>query len=89
MTKRDLVDEIAERCVFPKKEIREITELMLDTLCANLVAGEPFYCRGFGTFKKSHTAERVFVKQNGERVVTKPRPLIKFKQSKQLFINEK
>lgn len=87
MTKRDLVDEIAERCVLPKKEIKEVTELLIDTLCANLVAGEPFYCRGFGTFKKSQTAKRVFVR-NGKTVITKPRPLIKFKQSKQLFINE-
>ena len=63
MKKIDLVDKIAKKTGVPKVDILMALEGYFNEVKRSLVAGEPVYVRGFGTFKlkirKARTARNI------------------------------
>lgn len=50
MTKAELVSEISRRTGIEKKQVMQTVETMMEVVSDSLVAGEPVYLRGFGSF---------------------------------------
>ena len=58
MTKADIVNAIAKKTNFEKSEILAVVEAFTEEVKASLIAGEPVYLRGFGSFIIKHRAEK-------------------------------
>ncbi|MBR6346761.1 MAG: integration host factor subunit beta [Bacteroidales bacterium] len=58
MTKADIVSAIAKKTNFEKSEILAVVEAFTEEVKASLIAGEPVYLRGFGSFIIKHRAEK-------------------------------
>ena len=58
MTKADIVSAIAKKTNFEKSEILAVVEAFTEEVKASLIAGEPVYLRGFGSFIIKHRAQK-------------------------------
>ena len=50
MTKADIVNEVAKATGFEKTQILAVVEEFTSVVKGSLIAGEPVYLRGFGSF---------------------------------------
>ena len=57
MTKADIVNEVAKATGFEKTQILAVVEEFTSVVKGSLIAGEPVYLRGFGSFIIKHRAQ--------------------------------
>ncbi len=85
MTKADIVDDIAERTGFTKKDVADTVDEFLDTVSRALTAGNHIEIRGFGTFKVKERKARIARNpRTGDPVHVPARRVPVFKVSKEL-----
>jgi len=90
MTKADLVQKIAEKTGFDKKDVQKIVELYMDEIRNALEKGENVYLRGFGSFITKYRAEKVARNIKKNTSITVPAHYIPaFKPSKSFVENVK
>ena len=58
MTKADIVNEVAKTTGFEKTQILAVVEEFTKVVKGSLIAGEPVYLRGFGSFIIKHRAQK-------------------------------
>ena len=58
MTKADIVNEVAKTTGFEKTQILAVVEEFTNVVKGSLIAGEPVYLRGFGSFIIKHRAQK-------------------------------
>ena len=58
MTKKDMISAIAEKTGFSKKDCETMLNAFIDTVGAQLKAGQDVQLTGFGTFEVRTRAER-------------------------------
>lgn len=58
MTKADIVNEIAKTTGLEKAHILSVVEEFTTVVKGSLIAGEPVYLRGFGSFIIKHRAQK-------------------------------
>ncbi len=85
MTKADLVDEIAGRTGFSKKEVAITVDEFLQAVSRALAGGHHIEIRGFGTFKLKERKPRMARNpRTGESVPVDSRMVPVFKVSREL-----
>src|SRR5439155_27190491 len=85
MTKADLVDEIAGRTGFSKKEVAITVDEFLQAVSRALSTGNHIEIRGFGTFKLKERKPRIARNpRTGESVPVEARMVPVFKVSREL-----
>ena len=58
MTKAEIVNEVAKTTGVEKVAVQAVVEAFMDTVKGSIVAGEPVYLRGFGSFIVKHRAQK-------------------------------
>ena len=58
MTKADIVNEIAKSTGIEKVQVMSVVEEFTKVVKASIIAGEPVYLRGFGSFIIKHRAQK-------------------------------
>lgn len=82
MTKADIVDRVAEKTGFSKKESTDLAELVIETLKATLESGQNLKISGFGNFVVKHKSDRRGRNpQTGEKITISSRRVLTFKPS--------
>ncbi len=59
MTKTELIFAVAEKTGITKKDTERVLNVALDTICAQLAAGEKVQLSGFGIFETKTRAARI------------------------------
>lgn len=82
MTKAEIVDNIAEKTGFNKRESVELVELVFDTMKNTLESGDNLKISGFGNFMVKQKADRRGRNpQTGETITIEARRILTFKPS--------
>jgi integration host factor subunit alpha len=85
MTKAEIVERIAEKTGFAKKESAEMVELVFDLMKSTLESGEELKISGFGKFEVKQKADRRGRNpQTGEEITIEARKILTFKPSNML-----
>lgn len=58
MTKADIVNEIAKKTGIEKIQVQSMVAAFIDTVKESIVARNPVYLRGFGSFIVKHRATK-------------------------------
>ncbi|MBQ7195425.1 MAG: integration host factor subunit beta [Bacteroidales bacterium] len=58
MTKAEIVNEVAKTTGMEKTAIQAVLEASMDCIKNSVIAGEPVYLRGFGSFIIKHRAQK-------------------------------
>ena len=58
MTKADIVNEVAKATGIEKTQVLAVVEGFTSVVKASLIAGNPVYLRGFGSFIIKHRAQK-------------------------------
>ena len=58
MTKADIVNEVAKATGFEKAHVLAVVEEFTSVVKESLIAGNPVYLRGFGSFIIKHRAQK-------------------------------
>ena len=58
MTKAEIVNEVAKTTGFEKAQVLAVIEEFTSVVKGSLIAGNPVYMRGFGSFIIKHRAEK-------------------------------
>lgn len=88
--KQDLVESVAERVGTSKNVASKMVMVLLDEIKGHFLKGRAVELRGFGTFFPFRRKKRTFrTPRTGEERETPPTTILKFKTSKQLFIQKK
>ena len=82
MTKADIVDRVAEKTGFIKKDSVELVELVFGILKDTLEGGENIKIAGFGNFEVREKSDRRGRNpQTGEELIIEARRILTFKAS--------
>ena len=85
MTKADLVEEVARVVECPRREARQIVEIVFESVVKALRAGQRVDIRRFGSFATRTRRGRIAQNPNsGEPVQVPPKKIPFFKPSKEL-----
>ena len=85
MTKAEIVERVAQKTGFSKKESVEMVELLFDTMKSTLETGEKLKITGFGNFEvKQKSDRRGRNPQTGEEITIEARKILTFKPSNML-----
>jgi len=85
MTKADIVERVAEKTGFSKKDSVELVELVFETLKDTIAGGENLKISGFGNFNVRQKADRRGRNpQTGEEITIEARRILTFKASHML-----
>lgn len=83
MTKTELVANVAEMYDYPKNQVKEVVDGVLETIQDALADGGNVQIPGFGTFSTTHIAEREGRNpSNGEAMTVAAHNRVKFKPGK-------
>ena len=86
MTKAEIVKAIADESGIEKTQVLAVVEAFMDVVKKSLVAGEPVYLRGFGSFIIKHRAEKAARNITRNTTITIPEHNIPaFKPAKTFF----
>ncbi len=58
MTKAEIVSEVAKTTGVEKAAVQAVVEAFMESVKGSIVAGEPVYLRGFGSFIVKHRATK-------------------------------
>lgn len=82
MTKADIIERVAERCGFTKKDAIDMVDSVFSILKNTLEDGEDIKISGFGKFEvKTKRARKGRNPQTGESIVIEARKILSFKPS--------
>jgi integration host factor subunit alpha len=82
MTKAEIVDQVAEKTGFSKKDSYEMVEHLFAEMKESFQAGEKLKITGFGTFEVKQKANRLGRNpQTGELLTIEGRNILTFKAS--------
>ena len=85
MNKAELINVIAEKGGYSKKEADKALNLVLEAITDALIAGEKVSITGFGTFEvRDRPAKQCKNPRTGEIMTTKPCKALAFKAGKTL-----
>ena len=86
MTKAEIVKAIADERGIEKTQVLAVVEAFMEVVKKSLVAGEPVYLRGFGSFIIKHRAEKAARNITRNTTITIPEHNIPaFKPAKTFF----
>ncbi|MCI6314580.1 MAG: HU family DNA-binding protein [Candidatus Cryptobacteroides sp.] len=86
MTKAEIVKAIADESGIEKTQVLAVVEAFMEVVKKSLVAGEPVYLRGFGSFIIKHRAEKAARNITRNTTITIPEHNIPaFKPAKTFF----
>ena len=86
MTKAEIVKAIADESGIEKTQVLAVVEAFMEVVKKSLVAGEPVYLRGFGSFITKHRAEKAARNITRNTTITIPEHNIPaFKPAKTFF----
>lgn len=86
MTKAEIVKVIADESGIEKTQVLAVVEAFMEVVKKSLVAGEPVYLRGFGSFIIKHRAEKAARNITRNTTITIPEHNIPaFKPAKTFF----
>lgn len=72
MTKAEIVNEVAKTTGIEKTQVLAVIEEFTNVVKGSLVAGEPVYMRGFGSFIIKHRAQKAARNIKEETTMTIP-----------------
>ena len=86
MTKRDLVEKLAEKCkTLSQKEAEMVVSTVFDSMTEALAKGERIEIRGFGSFQvKQRNAREGRNPRSGDKVMVEAKKVPFFKVGKEL-----
>jgi len=85
MNKSDLVKSLAKEMDLPLRKAEEIVDMVFNTMCAALIAGDRIEVRGFGSFVvKNYDGYTGRNPKTGEKITVKSKHLPFFKTGKEL-----
>lgn len=85
MSKENLVEILAEKYQFSKKQALELVNFIFDSIVESLKKGEEVKISGFGTFRVKERKARVAINpKTGEKVEVPAKKVPKFTPSKNL-----
>lgn len=86
MTKAEIVKAIADESGIEKTQVLAVVEAFMEVVKKSLVAGEPVYLRGFGSFIIKHRADKAARNITRNTTITIPEHNIPaFKPAKTFF----
>lgn len=86
MTKRELIDIVASKTNLKKYQIREVIELILETIINQLARKKRIQFRNFGTFYVKHKKSRPGRNpKTGKPYRIPARNVVKFRAGKKMF----
>ena len=87
MTKAEIVNEVAKATGIEKTQVLAVVEEFTNVVKGSLIAGDPVYLRGFGSFIIKHRAQKAARNINRKTTMTIPaHDIPAFKPSKS-FVN--
>ena len=87
MTKADIVNEIAKSTGIEKIQVMSVVEEFTKVVKASIIAGEPVYLRGFGSFIIKHRAEKAARNITKKTTMTIPAHDIPAFKPAKVFVN--
>ncbi|MBR1794854.1 MAG: integration host factor subunit beta [Bacteroidales bacterium] len=87
MTKADIVNEIAKSTGIEKIQVMSVVEEFTKVVKASIIAGEPVYLRGFGSFIIKHRAEKAARNITRKQTMTIPAHDIPAFKPAKIFVN--
>ena len=87
MTKADIVNEIAKSTGNEKIQVMSVVEEFTKVVKASIIAGEPVYLRGFGSFIIKHRAEKAARNITRKQTMTIPAHDIPAFKPAKIFVN--
>ena len=87
MTKADIVNEIAKSTGIEKVQVMSVVEEFTKVVKASIIAGEPVYLRGFGSFIIKHRAEKAARNSTRKQTMTIPAHDIPAFKPAKIFVN--
>ena len=87
MTKADIVNEIAKSTGIEKIQVMSVVEEFTKVVKASIIAGEPVYLRGFGSFIIKHRAEKAARNIPRKQTMTIPAHDIPAFKPAKVFVN--
>jgi len=85
MKKSTLINEIELKTNYPKEEVENVVNSMLDIILQTLKNGESVSLYGFGSFSVSkREAKEIFLPGSSTKVKVPAKKIVKFKASKRL-----
>ncbi len=87
MTKADIVNEIAKSTGIEKIQVMSVVEEFTKVVKDSLIAGEPVYLRGFGSFIIKHRAEKAARNITRKQTMTIPAHDIPAFKPAKVFVN--
>ena len=73
MTKAEIVNEVAKTTGLEKTQVLAVIEEFTNVVKGSLVAGNPVYLRGFGSFIIKHRAQKAARNITRKTTITIPR----------------
>ena len=87
MTKADIVNEVAKTTGIEKTQILAVVEEFTKVVKGSLIAGEPVYLRGFGSFIIKHRAQKAARNITRKTTMTIPAHDIPAFKPAKVFVN--
>ncbi len=87
MTKAEIVNEVAKSTGIEKVQVQSVIEEFTKVVKDSIIAGEPVYLRGFGSFIVKHRAEKAARNITKQTTMTIPAHNIPAFKPAKVFIN--
>ena len=87
MTKAEIVNEVAKSTGIEKVQVQSVIEEFTKVVKDSIIAGEPVYIRGFGSFIVKHRAEKAARNITRQTTMTIPAHDIPTFKPAKVFVN--
>ena len=87
MTKAEIVNEVAKQTGIEKVQVQSVIEEFTKVVKDSIVAGQPVYLRGFGSFIVKHRAEKAARNITKKQTMTIPAHKIPAFKPAKVFVN--
>jgi DNA-binding protein HU-beta len=87
MTKAEIVNEVAKSTGIEKVQVQNVIEEFTKVVKDSIIAGQPVYLRGFGSFIVKHRAEKAARNITKQTTMTIPAHNIPAFKPAKVFIN--
>ena len=87
MTKAEIVNEVAKTTGFEKAQVLAVIEEFTSVVKGSLIAGNPVYMRGFGSFIIKHRAQKAARNITRKTTMTIPAHDIPAFKPAKIFVN--
>ena len=87
MTKAEIVNEVAKSTGLEKVQVQSVIEEFTKVVKDSIIAGEPVYLRGFGSFIVKHRAEKAARNITKKMTMTIPAHNIPASKPAKVFVN--